>query len=68
MYNANGNLSVALLLEYNNKTTQVWFLREKKHTSDGLWPGNPRDRRNYQTTTKTTKKLLLIPEFHMPRS
>jgi hypothetical protein len=36
-------------LLYNNKTTRVWFLREQKHTSDGLWPRKPplppRDRR-----------------------
>jgi hypothetical protein len=33
-------------LGYNNKTTRVWFLREwflreQKHTSDGLWPRKP---------------------------
>jgi hypothetical protein len=28
----------------NNKTTRVWFLKEQKHTSDGLWPGNQRPR------------------------
>jgi hypothetical protein len=27
--------------EYNNKATRVWFLREQKHTSDGLWPSKP---------------------------
>jgi hypothetical protein len=21
----------------------MWFLREQKHTCDGLWPGNPLD-------------------------
>jgi hypothetical protein len=26
---------------YNNKTTQVWFLREQKHTNDRLWPTSP---------------------------
>jgi hypothetical protein len=25
------------------KTTRVWFLREQKHTRDGLWPRNPLD-------------------------
>jgi hypothetical protein len=29
---------------YNNKTTPVWFLREQKHTSDGLWPRKPSNR------------------------
>jgi hypothetical protein len=28
--------------KYN--TTLVWFLREQKHTRDGLWPGNPDQR------------------------
>jgi hypothetical protein len=67
---------------YNNKTTRVWFLREQKHRSDGLWPRkHPRPQVDgvsrpktitsvvlyLSSATKTTEKLLLIPEFHTPR-
>jgi hypothetical protein len=71
-------------LEYNNKTTRVWFLREQKHASDGLWPGFPGQRpswvcfsslRNHTSVvlfisyaTKTTEKQLLILEFCTPCS
>jgi hypothetical protein len=56
----------------------------ESNTRDGLWPGNPGQRpslvcfcslRNHTRvvlylsyTTKTTEKLLLIPEFHTPSS
>jgi hypothetical protein len=58
---------------YNNKTTRVWFLREQKHTSDGLWPWKPQILQvvgfpGQRLSTKTTEKLLLIPELHMPGS
>jgi hypothetical protein len=66
--------------QYNNKTTRVWFLREQKHTSDGLWPRKPSrvcfcSLRNHTSVvlylshaTITTEKQLLIPEFHAPSS
>jgi hypothetical protein len=40
------------------KTTLVWFLREqkhtRKHTRDGLWPGNP--------GPKTITRMFLLPQ------
>jgi hypothetical protein len=63
---------------YNNKTTRVWYLREQKHTRDGLWPRKPqrpqveidfRQRFLYLSyATKTMEKQLLILEFHTPSS
>jgi hypothetical protein len=69
------------LFLYYNKATRMWFLREQKHTNDGLWPRFPGQRpsrvcfcslRNHERgfifILKTTENQLLILEFHTPSS
>jgi hypothetical protein len=43
----------------------MWFLRKQIHTSDSLWPGNPRNR---ILCHKYYQKQRLMLEFHMPSS
>jgi hypothetical protein len=54
---------------FNNKTTQVWFMREQKHMSDGLWPRkspNPRTQVEGVSRPKTiTRVFLLPPKSHL---
>jgi hypothetical protein len=48
---------------YNNKTTRVWFLREQKHTSDGLWPRNPpRPQVEGVSKPKSITSVFLLPQ------
>jgi hypothetical protein len=49
---------------YNNKTTLVWFLREKKHTSDGLWPRNPPQVRHDIAMTLRRRHVDLFNNKH----
>jgi hypothetical protein len=45
------------------KTTRVWFLREQKHTRDGLWPGNPLDLWSLGFPgPKTITRMFLLPQ------
>jgi hypothetical protein len=66
-----------VLYKSNNKITRVVFLREQKHTSDGLWPHEcvsaPSEITRvwfyiYPMPPKTTETQLLILEFHTPSS